>query len=951
MDDVTKANTLLALWNTSHLAGGNASYLEQLYESYLSAPDSIDPHWKDYFDTLPYPDTTTHDVSHSDIRNTFRKPARYGAHLQAPLATSAAVNDSEQQSKQIRVLQLINAFRFRGHQYAKFDPLELEERLAIPELHLDYHGLSVSDLDSVFDTGSLAGKDKASLGEIIEILTATYCGNVGAEYMHITETNEKRWIQNRLENSRCTPDFAVETKQRLLNRIIAAEGLERYLHTKYIGQKRFSLEGAESLIPTLDELVHRGGKQGIQEIVIGMAHRGRLNVLVNIMGKTPAELFLEFEGKAKGNGQSTGDVKYHMGFSSNIKTPGGPVHVTLAFNPSHLEIVDPVVEGSARARQERRNDKDGGQVVPVLIHGDAAFAGQGVIMETINMSQSRGYSTKGTVHIVINNQIGFTTSNQRDARSTLYCTDVAKMVNAPVFHVNGDNPEAVLYITQLALDYRMAFRKDVVIDLVCYRRHGHSEADEPFCTQPLMYKKIKDKPTAVSMYSQKLIDEGHIASDEIDIMANNYRQALEAGDSVVPELIRHDQASYSYDEAWKPYIDKDWLVAIDTSVQIDAIRDLAQQLSQLPEAFVLHTNVTKIFDNRRKMAAGALPIDWGFAEIMAYATLLKEDFNVRLSGQDCGRGTFFHRHVVVHDQKSGETYIPLRNLVDTNANFLVINSLLSEEAVLAFEYGYATTDPKTLVIWEAQFGDFANNAQVVIDQFISAGEQKWNRLCGLVMLLPHGYEGQGPEHSSARLERYLQLCAQHNMQVCVPTTPAQIFHLLRRQMLMASRKPLIVMSPKSLLRHRLAISSLEDLSFGQFQQIIPEIDELNNRNVKRIILCSGKVYYDLLEKRRKDERNDIAVIRVEQLYPFPKEALQMELEQYQNATELVWCQEEPMNQGAWYSSQHNMQAILGGKLSLSYAGRPNSAAPAVGNVALHIKQLHAFLDEAFSTGS
>ena len=951
MDDVTKANTLLALWNTSYLAGGNASYLEQLYDAYLGDPGSVDPHWREYFDTLSLEDTAVTDVSHADIRNIFRKLTRHGTHLQAPQAPLTAATDTEQQWKQIRVLQLINAYRFRGHQYSTVDPLELEERVDIPELHLEHHGLSEADLDLTFDTGSLAGQEKRSLRDILEILTATYCGNIGAEYMHITETNEKRWIQNRLENSRSMPNFAAETKQRLLNRIIAAEGLERYLHTKYIGQKRFSLEGAECLIPMLDELIQRGGKEGVQEIVIGMAHRGRLNVLINIMGKTPAELFLEFEGKSRGNGDNTGDVKYHMGFSSNIKTPGGPVHVTLAFNPSHLEIVDPVVEGSARARQERRNDKDGGQVVPVLIHGDAAFAGQGVIMETINMSQSRGYSTKGSVHIVVNNQIGFTTSNQKDMRSTLYCTDVAKMVNAPVFHVNGDDPEAVLYVTQLAFDYRMAFRKDVVIDLVCYRRHGHSEADEPFCTQPLMYKKIKDKPTTVTIYSRQLADEGNIATDESDAMTNDYRLALEAGDCVVPELIKHDQASYSYEEAWKPYIDKDRINAVDTSVPLDNIRDLAQQLAQLPEAFVLHSNVSKIFDNRRKMAAGALAIDWGFAEIMAYATLLKEDFNVRLSGQDCGRGTFFHRHAVVYDQKSGEAYIPLRNLVDTNANFLVINSLLSEEAVLAFEYGYATTDPKTLVIWEAQFGDFANNAQVVIDQFISAGEQKWNRLCGLVMLLPHGYEGQGPEHSSARLERYLQLCAQHNMQVCVPTTPAQIFHLLRRQMLMAGRKPLIVMSPKSLLRHRLAVSSLEDLSTGKFQKIIPEIDELDNDKVKRIILCSGKVYYDLLEKRRKDERNDIAIIRVEQLYPFPVKTLQKELTRYPNADEIVWCQEEPKNQGAWYSSQHNMRTLTGDKLSLSYVGRPNSAAPAVGNVVLHIKQLHDFLDKAFSTGS
>ncbi len=954
MDDLTKDNTLLGWWNTSYLAGGNASYLEQLYEAYLGNPDSIDPHWRGYFDSLSFEEPRSRDVSHAAVREAFRKLARHGGRLTTtPPTASPGVNKGDElQWKQIRVLQLINAFRFRGHQYARLDPLEHEEREEVPDLHLEYHGLTEADLDLRFDTGSLAVQDhKASLREILEILTTTYCGNIGAEYMHITETDEKRWIQSHLENSRCIPNFPVKYKQRLLNRIIAAEGLERYLHTKYIGQKRFSLEGSECLIPMLDELIQRSGGDGVQEVVIGMAHRGRLNVLVNIMGKTPSELFLEFEGKARKNGQSTGDVKYHQGFSSNIMTSGGPVHVTLAFNPSHLEIVDPVVEGSARARQERRNDKDGGQVVPVLIHGDAAFAGQGVVMETINMSQSRGYSTKGTVHIVVNNQIGFTTSYQRDARSTLYCTDVTKMVNAPVFHVNGDDPEAVSYVTQLAFDYRTQFRKDVVIDLVCYRRQGHSEADEPFCTQPLMYKKIKDHPTTLTIYANKLVEEGSITASDADRIVDDYRHALEAGDCVVAELIKHDQASYSYEEAWKPYVDKEWNDAVDTAVDVDTLRELARQLTQLPPAFVLHTNVSKIFDNRRKMAAGALGVDWGFAEIMAYATLLKEEFNVRLSGQDSGRGTFFHRHAVVYDQKSGDAYIPLRNLVGVNANFLVINSLLSEEAVLAFEYGYATTDPKTLVIWEAQFGDFANNAQVVIDQFISAGEQKWNRLCGLVMLLPHGYEGQGPEHSSARLERYLQLCSQHNTQVCVPTTPAQFFHLLRRQMLMATRKPLIVMSPKSLLRHRLALSSLDELSSGRFHQVIPEIDEHDRQQVRRILLCSGKVYYDLLEKRRKDDRHDIAIIRVEQLYPFPKEDLQTELERYPQASEVVWCQEEPINQGAWYSSRHNMEAILGDRHTLVYAGRPHSAAPAVGNVALHIKELHDLLDDAFKGAS
>lgn len=944
MDDLAKNQPLRALWGTSYLAGGNAPYLEQLYEDFLHDPNSVDPAWRGCFEALPRVDGVAKDVSHSAVRNTFRQLSRQGMGRRP--APAAIEHDLEREGKQVRVLQLINAYRFRGHQLAKVDPLELTETPAIPDLNLRHHGLTEADFDTVFDTGSLVGPDKATLKEILETLDATYCGHIGAEYMHISDTVEKRWIQNRFEGARGAPNYPEKIKLRLLECVTAAEGLERYLHTKYVGQKRFSLEGAESLVPLLDGLIQRWGTHGVKEVAIGMAHRGRLNVLVNIMGKIPSELFLEFEGKARNKGNGSGDVKYHLGFSSNINSPGGPVHVALAFNPSHLEIVDPVVEGSVRARQERRGDKDGSQVVPVLIHGDAAFAGQGVVMETLNMSQSRGYSTKGTVHIVVNNQIGFTTSSQRDARSTLYCTDVAKMVNAPIFHVNGDNPEAVLFVAHLALDYRMKFRKDVIVDLVCYRRHGHSEADEPFATQPMMYKRIKEKPTTRMVYAQRLVDEGIIDTDAAEARLNAYREALEAGDNVVADLIRPDQAHYPYAVDWRPYLAGECAARVATGVPLATIRELSDRLGRLPEGFELHSSVAKIFNNRRKMAAGALPIDWGFAETMAYATLVNEGHGVRLSGQDSGRGTFFHRHAVLYNQKDGGTYVPLRNLGPNQANFLVINSLLSEEAVLAFEYGYATTDPKTLVIWEAQFGDFANNAQVVIDQFISAGEQKWSRLCGLVMFLPHGYEGQGPEHSSARLERYLQLCAEHNMQVCVPTTPAQIFHLLRRQMLLACRKPLIVMTPKSLLRHRLAVSTLEDLSEGAFKTVIPELDELDGRQVKRVVLCSGKVYYDLLQKRRQDERRDVAIIRMEQVYPFPKDALKKELGRYPNAGDIIWCQEEPKNQGAWYSSQHHVRALLGPRHSLKYAGRSASAAPAVGYVSLHVKQLRALVEEA-----
>ncbi len=944
MDDVADNMSLQARWDSSHLAGGNAPYLELLYERYLHDPNSVDPAWRAYFNSLARVNGVVEEVSHALIRDAFRQRAREGRPRRPALHIAAG--QFREEGKQVRVLQLINAYRFRGHQQANFNPLAPSEIPGIPDLDLRHHELSAADLDTVFDTGSLVGPERASLRQILQVLQTTYCGSMGAEYMHITDTVEKRWLQKRLESECAHPSYSVEVKLRLLDRVTAAEGMERYLHTKYLGQKRFSLEGADSLIPLLDRLIQQAGTHGVKEVAIGMAHRGRLNVLVNIMGKTPAELFHEFEGKAIKNANGSGDVKYHQGFSSNIDTPGGPVHVALAFNPSHLEIVGPVVEGSVRARQDRRHDSDGTQVVPVLIHGDAAFAAQGVVMETFSMSQSRGYSTKGTVHVVINNQIGFTTSSQTDARSTLYCTDVAKMVSAPIFHVNGDDPEAVIFVTQLALDYRMAFHKDVVIDMVCYRRHGHSEADEPLATQPMMYQRIKNKATTRELYVKKLTEQGVAEPDMAEAKINAYRQALEAGESVVSDLTAPDRAQYPYAVDWTPYLAGDSATPVATGVALETIRQLWEKIGDLPQGFELHPSVAKIMSNRRKMAAGALSIDWGFAETMAYATLVNEGHGIRLSGQDSGRGTFFHRHAVIHNQKDGETYVPLRHLSDAQANFLVINSLLSEEAVLAFEYGYATTDPRTLVIWEAQFGDFANNAQVVIDQFISAGEQKWARLCNLVLFLPHGFEGQGPEHSSARLERYLQLCAQHNMQVCVPTTSAQIFHLLRRQMLQSCRKPLIIMTPKSLLRHRLAMNTLDDLSEGRFQRVIPEVDSLDERNVKRVVLCSGKVYYELLEKRRNTERQDVAIIRMEQLYPFPKEELQKELERYAVAEYYIWCQEEPKNQGAWYNSQHHVRAILKNGSYLEYVGRPMSAAPAVGYPTLHHQQLRALVEEA-----
>jgi 2-oxoglutarate dehydrogenase E1 component len=940
MDDSVRPDTLAARWNTSLLAGADSEWLEALYECWQRDPASVEASWAAWFESLGSP---AHETPHSEIREQFRQLARRPpAAAPSPTPAPALPVDAERARTQVRVLQLINAYRFRGHQAAHLDPLDASEKPEIPELDPRYHGLSDADLDTVFETGSLVGPRRATLREILAILTDTYCGTLGAEYMHITDTREKRWLQSAIESVRGVPRYSADTRRRLLDRLTAAEGLEQYLHVKYSGQKRFSLEGAESLIPVLDEVIQRAGAQGVREIVLGMAHRGRLNVLVNVFGKSPAELFREFEGK-QAEGLGTGDVKYHLGFSSDVRTPGGPVHLALAFNPSHLEIVGPVVQGSVRARQERRHDRTGHQVLPVVIHGDAAFAGQGVVMETFNLELLRGYTTHGTVHVVVNNQIGFTTSVSRDARSTVHCTDVARMVNAPILHVNGDDPEACLFATQIALDYRMTFGKDVVIDVVSYRRHGHSEADEPTVTQPVMYQHIRKLPTTRNRYAGRLASAGVITAETAEQLRADYRRALDAAECVTPAIVPREQAKYPYVADWSVYLADD-CSATDTRIALDTVRALSERIVALPENFEPHPQVARLLEARRKMAAGALPLDWGYCETLAYATLLEEGYAVRVSGQDSGRGTFFHRHAIVYDARDGTAFVPLRGL--GRGDFHVINSPLSEEAVLAFEYGYATADPRTLVIWEAQFGDFANNAQVVVDQFVSGGEQKWGRRCGLTLFLPHGLEGQGPEHSSARLERYLQLCAQHNMFVVVPTTPAQFFHLLRRQMLWKCRKPLIVMTPKSLLRHRLAVSQLEDLTASGFQPAIGEIDALEPARVSRVVLCAGKVYYELLEKRRETKREDVAILRIEQLYPFPEDLLRTLLARFPNAREFVWCQEEPMNQGAWFPSQHHLRACLPAGAEIQYAGRAMLAAPAVGYHALHIKQQHELVSAA-----
>jgi 2-oxoglutarate dehydrogenase E1 component len=932
--------------NNSYLFGGNAPFIEDLYEKYLANPQSIPEEWRDYFDRMQVlPGSSDKDVAHAPVVESFVQRSKAGQFTQN---RTMAVEPVTPERLQVAALLLVTAYRIAGSRWATVDPLKRMPRPQIPELEPAYYDLKESDLDQVVNAGSFVGLERVSLRTLVQALRDTYCRNIGFEYMFISDRAQRQWIQERIEPVRGAPKVTPEEQQHLLRKLTEAEHLERYLHTRYVGQKRFSLEGGESLIPSIDELIQRAGGAKVQEIVIGMAHRGRLNVLVNVLGKMPKDLFQEFEGKAAQELPS-GDVKYHNGFSSDITTRGGPVHLSLAFNPSHLEIVNPVVEGSVRARQRRRNDKTGDEVLPILVHGDAAFAGQGVVMETLNLSGTRGYGTGGTVHLIVNNQIGFTTSDPRDARSTIYCTDVAKMVEAPIFHVNGDDPEAVLFVTRLALDFRQTFHKDVVIDIVCFRKLGHNEQDEPAVTQPLMYKKIAQHPGTRKLYADKLIVQKIIEEAEPENLIKKYRETLEAGQQSVSPVLSNFKSKFAVD--WAPFLGAKWTDAADTNVPLEELRRLADRVTAVPEGFALHPTVGRVIEARRQMAAGKLPVDWGMAETLAYASLLSNGYDVRLSGQDSGRGTFAHRHAVLHDQSRERwdqgTYVPLQNIGKDQGDFVVIDSVLSEEAVLGFEYGFSTAEPNALVIWEAQFGDFANGAQVVMDQFISSGETKWGRVCGLVQLLPHGYEGQGPEHSSARLERYLQLCAEHNMQVCVPSNAAQVFHLLRRQMLRPFRKPLVVMTPKSLLRKKEAASSIQELASGSFQTVIPDTTTVDPKGVKRIIACSGKVYYDLVFKRTELQKSDTAIIRVEQLYPFPHKQFEAEMKRYPGATEVVWCQEEPQNQGAWYQTAHYFRENMREDQKLYYAGRPPSASPAGGYMARHNARQKALVEQAF----
>jgi 2-oxoglutarate dehydrogenase E1 component len=910
------------------LSGGNAPYVESLYETYLRDPMAVAAPWREFFDDLGRP----------------------AAPMLGPAAAASAPGGSGAASeKQGAVSRLLQTTSNRGHLVARIDPLGLMQRERPRVLDPAFLGLGEADMDTEFYTGSRNEwiPKRATLREILARLEQVYCGTIGAEFAHVSATEERLWLQDEFQLGRMQQRFSAEERRDILRHLTAGEGLERYLHTRFVGQKRFSLEGGESLIPLLDDLVQESGRGGAEETIIAMAHRGRLNVLVNVLGKSPADLFSEFEGQTRQDAGS-GDVKYHKGYSADLRTPGGNVHVVLAFNPSHLEIVDPVAEGSVRARQERRGDARGDKVLPILIHGDAAFAGQGVVMETLQMSQTRGYGTGGSIHIVINNQVGFTT-DPRDARSTAYCSDVAKMIEAPILHINADDPEAAVFAARFALRYRQMFHKDVLLDLVSYRRLGHNEADEPAATQPLMYRAIRQHPTVRALYAQRLSADGVLPAGAAEQYVEDYRQALDSGRHQLHPSLGMIGNKYTVD--WSRYQRIDSREAVQTSVPAAKLAALGRRIIQFPEGFTLHPRVAQVIANRAKMLAGEVGLDWGCAETLAYASLLDEGVAVRISGQDSGRGTFFHRHAVLHDQNSDRCYTPLEHISEAQPPFAIIDSFLSEEAVLGFEYGYSSTSPDCLVIWEGQFGDFVNGAQVVIDQFISSGEAKWGRLCGLTLFLPHGYEGQGPEHSSARLERFLQLCAENNMQVCVPSTPAQMFHMLRRQMRRALRKPLIVMTPKSLLRHELSVSALSELTGGGFATMIGEIDPLPSANVRRLVLCSGKVYFDLLQARRAEQLQHVAIVRLEQLYPFPAQEYAAVLAHYPNATELIWCQEEPQNQGAWFQIRHRLQEYAGDARPVHYAGRAPAAAPATGLARFHQAEQRQLVQTALSAAT
>ncbi|MEI5997132.1 2-oxoglutarate dehydrogenase E1 component [Paraburkholderia bengalensis] len=923
---------------TSFLFGGNAPYVEEQYELYLVDPSSVSDEWRNWFDALsatPAIDGSNRgDEPHSPVISSFVEFAR-----RPPAARPIIDSDLGLARKQVCVQSLIAAYRTIGTRTANLDPLSWDPPRPYAELTPAYYGLSATDMSTRFSTAdTFFFDDDAALQDIVTALEETYTGTLGAEFMHLSNAGERRWWQMRLESTRAKPAFSADEKKHILDRLTAAETLERYLHTRYVGQKRFSLEGGESLIVLLDELVRYGASKKLQSVVMGMAHRGRLNVLVNIAGKPLHALFDEFEGKAADK-LPAGDVKYHKGFRSVTQTSNGPVEVVLAFNPSHLEIVNPVVQGMARAKSDTLRLANHEQVLPVEIHGDAAMSGQGVVMETLSLSYTRGHGTGGTVHVVVNNQIGFTTSDPRDTRSSFYTTDVAKMIEAPILHVNGDDPEAVAMAVQLALDYRTQFHRSVVIDLICFRRHGHQEQDTPAITQPLMYRAIASHPGVRALYARKLIEQGVLTERDVEASVKACRERLA---SAHKEAIAEDAATFDHTSArYRP-------------PSSEQLRTLAADITKLPDGYGLHPLVGKMLAARREMAEGTKPLDWGMGEHLAFASLLERGVDVRLSGQDSARGTFNHRHAVLHDQKrTGRTdgvYIPLEHVGSRQGRFTVTNSILSEAAVMAFEYGYSTVNTNALVIWEAQFGDFANGAQVVIDQFIAAGAAKWGQRSGLTLFLPHGQEGAGPEHASARLERFLQLGAHDNMRVVQPTTPAQLFHLLRMQALSFDRRPLIVMTPKSLLRHAEAVSTLDELATGAFNEVLIEqrSDPLRDSTVERVIVASGKVYFELLEHRRTAGITDVPIVRVEQLYPFPLQHLAAELARYPNLKTVVWCQEEAHNQGAWSFVQPRLGDIAPDGTELRYAGPLESASTAPGSHATHVAIQAAVVASAFS---
>ena len=937
MPDAKKMSLSMGeFWESSHISGGHSAYLENMYELYLENPDQLSSEWVVFFDNLEPKGINGNRVSHKQIVDEFKN-----------LSRSANLSGNIPDARQSKVIRLIQSYRNRGHQKANLDPLGIMDRAEIEDLDLEFHGLSKEDLSDEFYTDTLLiGKEKATLKEIIESLKVIYCGNIGIEYNHIMDSYERKWFQKKFESKLGKYSFSTDDKLHIYERLNSAEGLAKYLAAKYPGMKRFGIDGAESLIPLVDAVIQNCGELGANQICFGMAHRGRLNLLVNVLGKLPSELFSAFDEDYEITGANTGDVKYHLGFSSNLETKGGEVHVSLNNNPSHLEIVDPVVLGSVRARQDRLNDNERQKVVPVLLHGDASFSGQGVVMESLQMSQTRGFNVGGTIHIIVNNQIGFTTSNKKDSRSTDYSTDVAKIIQAPVIHVNGDDPEMVVKAAIIACKYRKEFNKDIVIDLFCYRRRGHNEADDPSATQPLMYSKIKQHPSVLTQYEDALIREGLISSDQTAAVRSDYRKSLESGLSVAKNLAKKPNEELWFN--WDEYIDNKWWDETATSITKKLITKLGKQISKTPENFNLGPQAAKIFKDRDQMTESKIDINWGYGEMLAYASLLEQGYPIRLTGQDVRRGTFSHRHACVFDKETGKGLIPLSKIAEEhNTKFDIYDSLLSEEAVLAFEYGYSATWPTGLVIWEAQFGDFANGAQVVIDQFIVSAQHKWERLSGLVMLLPHGYEGQGPEHSSARIERFLQLCASENIQVCVPSSPAQIFHLLRRQAIRKLRTPLVVISPKSLLRNPDAASKITELTSGSFKCVID--DDCQKDNVKKIILCSGKVFYDIKKQQNLSKKDDIAIIRIEQLYPFPYDDLEAILNTYPNVVEIVWCQEEPANQGAWFSHRHRIQRVLDrlkNNLEITLVSRPPAAAPAVGMMKLHLKQQEELIELA-----